>query len=197
MQSKNFYSNLIGFELLASSVTASAQVYVGGGLGQAKPKSHCFSETSCNQSDSAFKLIGGYTIDKNFAIELNYFDFGSQHFSYSADQMSTNLDLKSRALSLSGLLNYSFTDKFGGFVKAGIAQVKSEDSLVIKGNGGVVTDYSGHTTFKDPHVQLGVGLTYKISDRFSLRAEFEQFRLKSRVQRTAFQTVTVGAQYAF
>ncbi|MBI3711678.1 MAG: porin family protein [Burkholderiales bacterium] len=197
MQSKNLYSKLIGILLLASSVTASAQVYVGGGLGVVKPKISCWTEYLCNKSEASFKLIGGYTVDKNFAIELNYFDLGSQDFSFSSYQEKSVYHIKSSALSLTGLVSHHFTDNLGGFAKFGFAHIKSIDKFSASHREIESLNYVAQTTYKDPHFQLGVGLTYKLSDQLSLRAEYEQFRLKSCVQRTAFQTVNVGAQYAF
>lgn len=192
-----FFLKLIGIALLASSATASAQVYVGGSLGTAKRSLNCWSETPCEKSDSAFKLIGGYTLDKNFAIELNYFDLGGHHFSYAGNQVVSDFEIKSRALSIASLAHYSFTDKLGGFAKLGLARLKSDEKFALRSNNASIQNDSSRITFDGTHINLGVGLTYKISDQLSLRAELEQFRLSQHVARKSFQTMTVGAQFAF
>lgn len=197
MQSKKFYSKLIGFALLASSVTASAQVYVGGSLGQAKRSLGCWSATPCEKSDSSYKLIGGYTLDNNFAIELNYFDLGGHRFSYAGNQVATNFEVKSRAFSVATLAQHSFTDKFGGFAKIGLARLNSNEKFALKGNGSDIQNFNSRETYDGTHTVFGGGLTYKISDQLSLRAEYEQFRFSGHVGRPVFQTVTVGAQYSF
>lgn len=196
MRNKVFLK-LIGIALLASSATASAQVYVGGSLGAAKRSLGCLSGIPCEKSDSAFKLIGGYTLDKNFAIELNYFDLGGHHFSYAGNQVVSDFEIKSRALSVATLAHHSFTDKLGGFAKLGLARLKSDEKFALKSNNADIQNDSSRATYDGTHFNLGVGLTYKISDQFSLRAELEQFRLSRHVAQKSFQTVTVGAQFAF
>lgn len=197
MQHKKYYLGMLSALLLASSATVSAQVYVGGGLGVVKAKSGCNFEGLCSNSEATFKLIGGYSIAKNFAIELNYLDLGSQDFSSSMYQENSNYHVKSSAMSLAGLMSHPFTDNFGGFAKLGLAHIKSKNQYSVNRSGPDALNYAGQTTYKDPHIQLGIGLTYKISDQLSLRAEYEQFRLKSHFRRNAFETVTVGAQFAF
>lgn len=197
MQFKKFYLGMLSALLLASSATVSAQVYVGGGLGTAKRSLGCWSETPCEKSDSAFKLIGGYTLDKNFAIELNYFDLGGHHFSYAGNQVVSDFEVKSRAFSIATLAHYSFTDKLSGFAKLGVARLKSNEKFALRSSNADIQNDSSRSIYDGTHINLGIGLTYKISDQFSLRAEYEQFRLSQHVSRKAFQTMTVGAQFAF
>src|SRR5688572_26874648 len=61
--------------------------YLGGSFGQAEAEGICDdirtlvtgigTVSSCDEKDSAWKLFGGYQINRNVAIEASYFDYGS------------------------------------------------------------------------------------------------------------------------
>ncbi len=175
---------------------ASAQVYVGGSLGTAKPNLSCRSETPCNQSESAFKLIGGYTIDKNFAIEVNYANLGGQRFRYADHQTTSDFRVDTRAASLAALANFDFTDKLSGFTKLGYARLRSEEKFTANGTN-IAQNTASTVTYEGAHALLGIGLRYNISDRLSLRTEVEQFHFNKKRGHSAFRAVTVGVQYSF
>ena len=98
---------LSGFLFLAPAVVfagAESGIYIGGGLGDSSVKGTNFSE-----SDSAYKLFGGFNFGVipliDLAVEASYVDFGTP-----ADVTGLN------AFGLAGL---SF-GPFGIFVKAGV-----------------------------------------------------------------------------
>ncbi len=176
---------------------ASAQVYVGGGVGTAKRNINCWVELPCDQTDSSYKLIGGYTLNQTFAIELNYANLGGKRFSYANAQMSSDYRIDSRATSVSALAYHHFTDKLAMFSKLGLAHVRSQETYTATSPGGALQSGFSVGNYDGSHALVGLGLSYKVSDRLSLRTEVEQLRYNRTVRRPVFQTVTVGAQYSF
>ena len=65
---------------LAASAPAAAQdsgVYLGASLGTGTSKNTCRGITgTCNETDTAYKLFGGYQVNRNFAWELGYGTLG-------------------------------------------------------------------------------------------------------------------------
>ena len=53
--------------------------YVGGTLGRAKAQEACNNfgpAASCDDTSTAWRVLGGYQFNRNFATELGYHDFG-------------------------------------------------------------------------------------------------------------------------
>ena len=70
--------------LVATSggVLAQAGPYVGGALGQSKLKEWCDTGgnpsalAGCEDTDTSWKLLGGYRFNRHFAAEASYTDWG-------------------------------------------------------------------------------------------------------------------------
>lgn len=197
MLKRKLFVSIFGFASLAFAASASAQTYVGGAFGATNAKMGCPWQGNCKTSDTSYKIIGGYTLDKNFAIEVNYFTLGSARISYSNGYGDYALETKQRGFSLAAVTNHSFGEKFGGFAKLGIANIRSKDARTSAQISEPRSSSHFSNTFTESHLLIGLGLTYKITDQLSLRAEVEQFRLKGHLRRKAHQNVSVGAQYSF
>ena len=74
---------LLAIGTLAFAGTVSAQtpglssVYIGGTLGQSEYKDGCTGVASCDEKDTAWRLLAGYQFNRYFAAELGYHDLGS------------------------------------------------------------------------------------------------------------------------
>ena len=130
---------------------ADSGFYIGAGVGDAGVDA---SEGDFDESDSAYKIFGGYNIGfiplVDFAVEASYVDFGSP------DDGVVNVDVT--GLNAFGLAGLSF-GPFGVFAKAGMI------SWDVDGKG--VSD-SG----TDP--AYGLGARFAIGS-FAIRAEYELY----------------------
>lgn len=191
------FVSIFGLAGLVLSASASAQTYVGGAFGAANAKMGCPWQGNCKMSETSYKIIGGYTFDKNFAIESNYFTLGSARISYVDGYSDYALETKHSGFSLAAVANHSFGEKFGGFAKIGAANIRDMGSRTRTQISDPQKNFHTSHAFTESHLLIGLGLTYKITDQFSLRAEMEQFRLKDHLRRKAHQNVSVGVQYSF
>src|SRR5205807_8377335 len=83
---KALIAAMVGAVVLAAPAVRMAQArgetgwYLGGNICQSKLKDGCSglggSGISCDDKDTAFKILGGYNINRNFAAELGYTDLG-------------------------------------------------------------------------------------------------------------------------
>jgi OOP family OmpA-OmpF porin len=173
------------------SAAASAQVYVGGTIGQSKWNDNCNLTTKCDKTSSAYKLLGGYNLDKNFALEASYFSLGKMNATANVGGTNANISVKGTGFEFAGVAKTDFTEEFGGFAKLGVARVKADSNSVISGLG----KYSQDTTSTQP--VIGFGLTYKITKELALRGELEMRRVKLGNDKDNVRNLSVGLQYAF
>ena len=176
---------------LLLSATASAQVYVGGTVGKAKWNDDCQDTVQCNTSTNAYKILSGYNIDKNFAVEASYFSLGALKVSGVDMGVNFNGSAKGTGLELAGLYKLAFSDDFGGFAKVGLARTKADARISSPG----LFSASDSTTSTQP--VFGVGLTYKISKELALRGEFENHRMKIADEKEMVNSFSIGVQYTF
>jgi hypothetical protein len=143
----------------AAVAGADSGFYIGAGVGDASVKEGDFDE-----SDSAYKLFGGYNIGfiplVDFAVEASYVDFGKPSTSAGSVEVT--------GLNAFGLAGLSF-GPFGVFAKAGVLSWDSDSTF-----GTVSSSNSG----SDP--AYGVGARFAIGS-FSIRAEYEAYDLDSDV----------------
>lgn len=139
----------------AVNAGADSGPYIGAGAGNSTVKDSGFDE-----SDSAYKLFGGYNIGYiplvDFALEFSYVDFGKP--SNATDSVEVS------AVDAFGLFGYNF-GPFGVFAKGGIASWNYDATF-----SGTTTSDSG------TDAAFGVGARFAIGS-FAVRAEYETFAL--------------------
>ena len=131
---------------------ADSGFYIGAGVGDASVKEGDFDE-----SDSAYKIFGGYNIGfiplVDFAVEASYVDFGNP--SSGPDNVEVT------GLNAFGLAGLSF-GPFGIFAKAGVI----DWDVDVSGND------VGSDSGTDP--AYGVGARFALGS-FAVRAEYELY----------------------
>jgi len=165
MQKKSLLAAL-GFAAAVFALPASAQWYAGAGLGQSKFKGDLGCDnssglTSCDDKDTAWKLFGGYQVNKNLAGEATYQDFGKA----KASAAGVNADVKSHAFDVSALGMLPFLESFAGYGRLGVYYAMSDGNS----NAGVSADKSNWD------VTYGLGLQWNPTPKLGVRAEFQVY----------------------
>ncbi|MBR7801338.1 outer membrane beta-barrel protein [Undibacterium fentianense] len=177
---------------LTVGATASAQVYVAGTTGIAKWNSDCDKGgAKCDTSTNAFKLTGGYNVDKNFALEASYFSLGKLSASATIANTTASAEAKATGFELAGVLKHQLADGLDGFAKLGIARVTADTSASLPN----VFSMSADTKSTQP--VLGLGVTYALTKDIALRAEVESRRVKIGEEKNTVTGFSVGAQFHF
>ena len=119
--------------------------YIGAHIGQA-------DVDEINDEDTSFKILGGYQINKNFAVEGAYIDFGKTSVS--------GIEFKANAWEAVAVGILPIGDRFGIYGKAGFFWGEA------KGGGE-----------KDDSVELtyGVGVQFDLARNLGIRGEYQRY----------------------
>ncbi|HKZ72776.1 MAG TPA: outer membrane beta-barrel protein [Steroidobacteraceae bacterium] len=160
-------AGIAGLALLASAAAAAQDVedtkgfYFGGGITQTSFDEDGFSVADVDDEDNSWKVIAGYRVVPQFAVEGNYIDFGEA----TAPSLIPNTagfanEAKAFALYGVGLIPVPYVDLF---VKAGAAQIDAEQRGPSVGREDDVTEFA-----------YGAGAQARFRN-LALRAEYEKF----------------------
>ncbi|HEY5897364.1 MAG TPA: outer membrane beta-barrel protein [Burkholderiales bacterium] len=139
--------------------------YVGATLGQSEFKDSCDgigAGVSCDEKDTAWRLLGGYQFNRNFAAELGYHNFGET----KASAGGISASIKSKAWELVGIGSLPVANQFSLYGKLGGYRADTELTSNFGASGkDTNTGWTyGFGAQWDPMAQLGV------------RVEWQQYR---------------------
>ena len=150
---QNFFRALMGAPILALATTAAqAQFYAGVKLGSVNNNVPNASETS-----DAVGILGGYSINPNFAVEVGSTSLGSANAG----------DIKFNAFEVSALGFVTINPQISLFGKLGWASTEEKSSLL---NASVTKSAA----------TWGLGGQYNINQRWSVRLGYDQYKLGGR-----------------
>lgn len=148
----------------AQSFNPSA-FYAGASFGQSDFKDGCQDVTgpgvTCDDKDTAWRIFGGYQINRNFAAELGYQDLGE----IKASGGGVDAAVKAHAWDLSAIGLLPFANQFAGFGRLGLYSGKTE----LTSNVGVSGDDS------NTGLTWGLGLQWDPMRQLGVRVEWQQY----------------------
>lgn len=161
---------IIPLGLLVMSGAVNAGGYLGVGFGESSvdvtPYYYPGLTTAVSDSDTAFKLFGGYGFNDNVAIEAGYTNFGEFGVAYG-DGSFDYVEAGALYIAAVGNVPLGPVTLFG---KAGLANWFLDYSGVDTYWGWAWSDTA---TGIDPMVGFGANLD--LADAFAVRGEFERF----------------------
>jgi OOP family OmpA-OmpF porin len=160
---------LAALAVLSFSAAAGAQTAYGVvSAGVSKSSFDCLGAPSCDKSDTAFKLIGGYRFMPNLAGEIGYFDFGKQKLSGGG----ASLEYKNSAFGIGVAYLQDLTPNWNFVGRVGVAQMKTKVNGSAPGIGSA-SDSDNNTTLYG-----GLGVGYKLSKNISIDGSWDFSRGK-------------------
>jgi OmpA-OmpF porin, OOP family len=171
---------------VAASSAAMAQAtpdrgwYVGGSLGQMKADGDCPSGFSCDLKDTSWKVFGGYRINRNFAAEAFWGEWGKITLTSGPVRVTGEL----RTIGVAGLGILPLGQQFELFGKLGIGNSNAKATGSAPGVSISDRDSGSDLLF-------GFGATYNVTRNFGVRAEWE------RLNDSDVDVMSVGVQYRF
>ena len=151
--------------------------YIGAGIGQSRQKF-----TDFDGKDTSFKLYGGWSFNKYFAVEAGYINGGTQSDSFEG----VNLDISNEGLFVEGLAKWPLGSVVAPYAKFGY--VFYESTAKLSSGSQSVSE-----TESDSDFIYGGGLEFKLGDNVRLRAEYEEVNLPD----TAFDNYTLAISWKF
>ena len=178
---------LLVLSALLACGSALAQAYVGGSVGMSKQNVDCAGLTSCDTSDTGYKLYAGYKFAPIFAGEFSYTDYGKVRGNFYGF----------------GTANYQTTSfAVGGAVFAPVApRVTAIARLGVSSNKAKVSAsyssiYSSDSeTNTHPYFGLGVGI--EVARGLSLNAAYDLTKTEYGGDTASASLLSIGMSYAF
>jgi OOP family OmpA-OmpF porin len=173
-----------------AQTTQETGAYVGLSIGQSKAKDACKGVTgagiSCKDTDTAFKIFGGYQFNRYIAAEGAYTDFGKA----KATGTGVSAEIKSHAWELVAVGSYPIgTSGFAPYAKFGFYRGEAK----LSSNVGVSAKESNNDWTG------GIGVRYDIMRNFAVRAEWQRYNSVggSSTGNADVDVFSVGALYKF
>jgi len=173
----------------AAQDMSANRFYIGGTIGQTTASDGCsgiiLPGITCNDSDTAWRILGGYQFSPNVSFELGYQDLGkvkATGFGVNGEVTSNVWELV--AVGTLPLKNrFSIYGKLGGYL----------GDTTLRSNAG----FAGSDTNTD--LTFGVGGRYDLSPQVALRAEYQSYQSVGggNVGTSDFDVVSVGALFRF
>lgn len=182
-----------GGNLLGGTGSSAAAGTMYGGVSAGQATTNCMiydaahaltgKDVEKDCSTNGWKLYGGYKLTDMFAVEGGYYSLGdAQETLNTTDADGIEYDYKAdgsaSGLGLSAVASLPVVDNLEVFGKVGLMKWKSEGTLTAKGtapNGATATK-SSSTELDGTSPLLGVGASYKFTDNWGVRGEYERFK---------------------
>ena len=199
---------LVGCAVMSSpsAMADDAFWYLGGNIGQSRAKIDDARITAQlpgsvsindNNSDTAYKLFGGYQFNRNFAVEGGYFNLGK--FGYTATTMpagSLTGNIKLQGLNIDAVGMLPLADRFSVFGRLGLQYAQAKDEF---SSSGVVNMPTNPNPSKNAtNYKAGLGLQYDFNRSLGMRVEAERYRIDDAVgNKGDINMYSVGLVYHF
>ena len=155
---------LLSIFLISSNSVFAEPPYLGFQFGQSRAD----LGPSLNERDAGFKLIAGWSFNPNLAAEISYTDFTE----IGRASQPGFFSIESQGIAYTAQVAMPLTESFDLFARLGFLQWQSQINGNVGGNKVALTTDSG----TDP--VTGFGLSFRLSERFSLRAESEVYHIE-------------------
>lgn len=159
--------------------------YLGGSLGRAKLKEWCTVGptdvlTACEDTDTAWKLLGGYRFNRYVAIEGTYIDWGKVTGTVNA----TNVSAEHTSMGVAAVGSFGFTPQFSVFGKAGFLMTEQE----IRRS---TATSSGGSDRDETEFHYGLGVKFAFTPQWVARAEWEK------TEKLKVEMLSIGVEFRF
>jgi OmpA-OmpF porin, OOP family len=173
----------IAILLVASGgVLAQAGPYVGGALGQSKLKDWCTGGTftGCDDSDTSWKLLGGYRFNRYVGVEASYIDWGEVSARFNT---GAQVAAKQHSYGLAAVGAVPLGDRFELFGKAGFLKTEQETRRITPNPLSVNRD--------ETEFHYGLGAKYAFTRNWAVRGEWEK------TDKLKVELLSIGVEYRF
>ncbi|NNM80134.1 MAG: OmpA family protein [Gallionella sp.] len=203
---------LVGCAVMSGAFAATDDSfwYVGGNIGQSRAKIDdariaaqllggglATNSIANDDKNTAFKLLGGYQFNRNFALEAGYFDLGQFGYQATTTPAGTlNGRIKLRGVNLDAVGILPVTEKFSAFGRLGVQYAQAQDNF--NSTGAVPTPTNPNPNQTALNYKTGVGLQYDLTQSLGMRAEAERYRINDAVgNKGDINMFSLGLVYRF
>jgi OOP family OmpA-OmpF porin len=154
------------------------------------------SSVTSDETDTAYRLFGGYQFNRNFGLEAGFFDlgkFGLNATTVPAGSLIGEIKNQGAHLDLVGTL--PVTERLSALARIGAHYAKTRGNF--RGTGAV-TPLNPIPSARETNVKLGVGLQYAVNAAFLVRGEVERYQVSDSVgHRGGVNVVSMSVVFPF
>ncbi len=144
----------------------------------------------CQVKGKAGKLLAGYHVTPNFALEASYWKFGTEH----AEDSVGEINAKVAAFGLGGALHFDITDNWALLARFGFARVKTKTTTLDVGD----TEWVKAASDSHAKYYAGIGISYAVTPMFRLHGDFDYTKVRSAIYREhGLRLLSAGASLNF
>jgi opacity protein-like surface antigen len=155
---------ILAAALAAAAVGAQAQVYVTASGGLSSASVDCGGTSSCDKSGMGFKLLGGYRVMPNVAVEAGYYNLGKFSASGFVSGWGTvKTEWKTAGFGVGAALSADIAPNVNVVGRLALASMSTKVSANIGGS-------SGSDSESNMAVLLGLGVGYALTKNVSIDA---------------------------
>jgi outer membrane autotransporter protein len=182
---------LTAIAALLVATASQADPYVVVSAGVANHDVDCTGTTSCDKRGTGLKLIGGYKLTPNFAVEGGYLSFGKSEFSGPGLGGTIGASVKVSGFGIGAAFHHDLNPNWDVVGRLGVASLDADYDLTF--NGASVDSGSDSST----KLYGGFGVGYKISPNLSLNAAYDFSKAKLLDEDLKVNMFSVGMTYSF
>lgn len=151
---------------MAQAKSADQGFYIGAMVGQSDASDFdCSGLSTCDKKDTAFKLLGGYKINRNFAAEVGYTDLGK----ITVSVPGVSADIKAQVFEVVGVGAYPINQQFSVYGKLGFYHGESKLSGTVAGIG------TGSAKETNTDLTYGLGVQFNFNPQLGVRGEWQRY----------------------
>lgn len=203
--------SLVMISLLASPFTVAADAgwFAGASIGETSaslrlnhahlsvlPAGVTLTDLYYEDSDTGFKVFGGYQFNTYLALEGGHFDLGDYDFNASTSPLGSsngNFDVDGWYLDAVGTV--PLTANLALLGRTGFSRAYTKTHL--QGTGAAPA-FSPTIWSRDWNPKLGIGLQYALTEKFDLRLEAERYHLDEPARNKGdIELYSLGLVYRF
>jgi OOP family OmpA-OmpF porin len=177
----------LGILIVASgTVLAQAGPYLAGALGQSTLKEWCDTGGSttatlaaCEDTDTGWKLLGGYRFNRYLAAEASYIDWREVTATVRSGTQTVGVKASQHSYGLAAVGTLPIGERFELFGKAGFLKTEQEST-------------STRTVKRDDtEFHYGVGAKFAFTRNWAARGEWEK------TDKLKVELLSIGVEYRF
>ena len=169
---KTLAPTLAALALAFAGLSAHAQGYAGIGIGQSRADIDCTGTLTCDRTDTAWKLYGGYMFHPNFGGQAEIYRQGRAKFSASlGDGTTATGEFKGEGVGLYGL----------AIARDGIWSVFGKAGVLTSRITGAARIQDLTASRRETHTHFGWGAGVGVDWTKNLGARLEYERLRGRL----------------
>lgn len=173
---------LLALAMLPLSAVAEDSFYLGANIGSASLNED-FNGLNVDTSSTSYRLIAGWRINKTFALEGGYHDFGDFEQDVDINNVPGTVSLSADGFTLGATGSIPMTEQFSVFGRAGW----------FFWDGNAEINNVSQATPEDTNLYLGVGASYALGERFRLVGDWTRYELEG----ANSNVISLGFQFGF